>query len=309
MNHRQPFSPIRRRSRRRWWAAGALLSLAAGAGLYVWMDQQARDTQRWLALHEEARQRRGYTSDALPCTLQFTRGHVRSTTAYAGLTWPAGVPELVGASDDTEGETWAELRTHGIVPWADLDHPLLAQRLRALWFSDQPSALATLRDAWQTLHAGRQGDWQVQLRWLPTPWPPAGVIPPSSPSRVSPPADWADLDPSIRLAEALPEVPALPWTWVDLEAAGAPRELAQRWWREQERAIRWQQDPQDQSRARERWQQMHHHVYVAEALRTLPSGASIMLRRFGRVLGAHTLHRAAAELGAMMREVRCTPAP
>ena len=291
------------------WLGLMLLGVGGGAAVFRWLDQRAQDTRRWLALHEEARQRRDYRAESLPCTLQFTRGQVRRTTAYAGLPWPGGVPELVGAADDTEGETLAELRTQGPAAAADLDHPLLAQRLRALWFSDHPSRLDELHGQWQTVYAGPQGDWQVQLRWLPTPWTPVGVIPPDTPARVSTPLGWADLDPDRHPAEALPEAQALPWTWVDLDSSVAPPALARQWHEELDRATRWQQDPADRARTLERWQQMHHHVYVAEAWLNLPSGASIAVRRFGRVLGANTLNRAAGELGVMMREVRCTPTP
>lgn len=285
------------------------LVLAVMGGLYLRQRQEAQ----WAAdaaRYEAIRAQRDYSAESAPCTLRFPSGSAGRVRAYDDSLRLHGYPaELASSSDDSEGEHWAEFyATESEAAAArllsayaaDLDHVLLRQRLWQLYFDGElPSAVDALAPARRVLARGDQDGWQLQILWIPSPYPPADLLPPSA-ETLSLPGQMLD---QMRAAERPP------WQWHALDESGldAPRRA---YAEAEQHALGWLAvDSPAYREARERFQRRHHAFYLVEAARTLGAGQVLVLRRFGQIVGPGSVTRAAQRIAEMADSLRCTPAP
>ena len=285
------------------------LVLAVLAGLYLRQQQEAQ----WAAdaaRYEAIRAQREYRAESAPCTLRFPSGSAGRVRAYDDSLRLNGYPaELASSSDDSEGEHWAEFyATESTVAaarlvsayTADLDHVLLRQRLWQLYFDGElPDAVDALAPTRRVLARGDQDGWQLQILWLPSPYPPVDLLAPNI-EALSLPGQMLD---QMRAAERPP------WQWQALDEPGP--DAARRAYRDAEQhALGWlTPDSPAYREARERFLRRHHAFYLVEAARDLGAGRVLILRRFGQIVGPGSVTRAARLVAEMADSLRCSPAP
>lgn len=293
---------------RRPWPWLALVGLVGAAIVAERLHRHELQRQADSLRAEQWRAKKDYAAATVACSLSFARGGVLRVEAYDEVFRRHGMqPELAGGQDDSEGETWAEFHDLGgeagawlEQPFADLEHPLVRQRLRSLWYRERSDESAQLA-IWPLLQAEDAG-WRLRVAWIATPH---GI------ARVAPPADIAQrpLRTSTRLAqwqrlEAGGDEGE--WRWSALEGEGHPQSEE---WREALRKLErdWGHDPAQLAEWRERFQREHAHFHLVEAARDLGDGQVLVLRRFGPIQGATTLARSMDEIAAMAASLRCAP--
>ncbi len=288
-------------------AALLLLAIAGAWAGQAWRSRQAEEAAQ-AARYRAFTERREYRAQGVACSLQFPSGGATRVEAYGDFRWRGWPAELASSSDDIEGEQWAEFYAtdapanagallQGFA--ADLSHPLLRQRLWALYFDGRlPDAVDELQGRLHVLAEGEQDGWHIRVAWIESPYMPIRVLPPETITAAAP---AADILARLRAGEASPR-------WQDPDAADASARRRE-FDRLAERTLdTWRDDPAEQARQRRRWLGERHHVYLVEAARILEGSRVLVLRRFGSVLGPGSIPSAGQRIAAMADSVRCLPA-
>ena len=288
-------------------ALGLLVALAAGWGWLAHQRQQAEEAAQ-AARYRAFTERREYQAQGVACSLEFPSGGATRVEAYSDFRWHGWPAELASSADDSEGEQWAEFYATGTAAnaaallqefAADLGHPLLRQRLWALYFDGRlPDAVDELQGRMHALGEGEQDGWHVRVAWIESPYTPIRVLPPDTFPAAAPAADIME---RLRAGEASPR-------WQDPDAADASARRRDFEMLTERTLQTWRDDPAEQARQRRRWLGERHHVYLVEAARILHGGHVLVLRRFGSVLGPGSMPSAGQRIAAMADSVRCLPA-
>lgn len=274
------------------WAAIVVAVVAAIVSLYFW--NHAREISRILAHSREVEKQTKYQGESFPVSINFPSGPARKTSVWAEP-WKGMPREVATCPDDSEGAEYAELyqlTDAGPLlkePFADATHPAVSSTMQSCYQVPLEPVFSRRLIVSETEAAG----WRLRTTLLPTPH--GGVVVPK------------DLPPEIaaRLAEGS-EPPPEPTRF---KATADPRFTSSSGRFSKGKSLSDLQREADAradrqySQAKDRYDKMHHHFYLVEAVRDFAGGRVLILRRFGLVYGTETVQDAEATIRLMTTEV------
>lgn len=274
---------------------GLSLAVILGVGVPAGCWHHARENERLAAWLRELESRTSWQGTLFPVTVTFPRGPANEYNVYGPRPWRDLQSDIITCPDDSEGREYAEFyqlpegSRFMDQPFADAAHPALRRQIESLFETSPEAVLAGAVVVKQSI----SGPWKIRALLIPTPHGgavmPEGLSPETSAALAQNPAPGEPVQGKV---EVDPRLGGGRTGGIRYTTYSNPRAEAEA------RAER------DHQRATKRFEDRHHHLYVAEEVRDFGKGRILVLRRIGQVFGPGTITRALETVQTMADQVR-----